>query len=243
MKKILIILAVVVVVVVAFIFFALSNLDKLIARAIETNGSEVTKTSVTVAGVEVSLRDGKGSIKGLDIASPEGFEAKKVFSLGDITLGIDVQSLRSETIVINEILISAPVVFAEVTKTGATNIDRLKKNVEEYMPEPSGEGEDQGGKEKLVLVRQFVFEKGRIEVDASALGLEKRTIDLPEIRLSDVGGPDGALPGEIAKIVLTAVARKAATQIGSSEINRLIEEKLGGELKDKAKGLLDKIKS
>ena len=94
---------------------------------------------------------------------------------------------------------------------------------------------------KRIRIKQFVFEKGSVEVDASALGFEKRTITLPEIRLSDVGGSSGAPPGEIARVVLKALAGKAASEVAGSEINRLIEKKLGGSITDKAKKLLKKI--
>ena len=243
MKKLLIIALVVVVLIVIFVVFVLSNLNSLVAKAIEDNGSEVTQTSVSVTGVEISLRDGKGSIEGLNIASPEGFEAENVFTLDDITVGIDINSLRGEPIIINEIRIKAPVVYAEITKTGTSNIDELRKKVQEYTSQAAGESGESEQQDKLILIRQFVFEKGSIEVNASALGLEKRTIVLPEIRLEDIGGPGGATPDKVTGIILAAVAKKAASEIGGSEINRLIEEKLGGEIKDKAKGLLDKIKN
>ncbi len=242
MKKLLIIALVVVVLIVLFVVFVLSNLNSLVAGAIEKNGSEVTQTNVAVSGVKISLRDGSGTIEGLNIASPEGFEAENVFTLDDITVGIDINSLRDDPIVINEIRIKAPVVFAEITKAGSSNIDELRKNLKEFSS-PGEEQDDAGEKpERSILIKKFVFEEGRIELDASALGLEKRTIVLPEIDMEDVGGPDGAVPGKVAAIIMATVAKKAANEIGSSEVNRLIEEKLGGELKDKAKNLLDKIK-
>jgi flagellar hook assembly protein FlgD len=241
MKKLLWIALVVIALIAVFVIFVFSNLNSLVAKAIEKNGSEVTQTSVSVIGIDISLREGSGSIKGLHIASPEGFEAKNVFSLDDITVGIDIQSLRDEPIVITKILIKAPVIYAEITKTGSSNIDEIRKNVQEYMPQSTEGSEGAEKQAKRVLIRQFIFEKGSIEVDASALGLEKRTVVLPEIKLENVGGPEGATPDEITKIILATVVKKAASEIGGSEINRLIEEKLGGEIKDKAKSLFNKI--
>lgn len=243
MKKFLVIALAVIVLIVVVVVFVLSNLNSLVASVIEKNGSEVTQTKVSVSGVEISLREGRGSIEGLNIASPEGFEAENAFTLDDITVGIDIKSLRGEPIIINEIRIKAPVVYAEINKTGGSNIDELRKKVQEYTSRAAGESGESEKPDKLILIRQFVFEKGSIEVNASALGLEKRTIVLPEIMMNDIGGPGGATPDKIAGIILAAVAKKAASEIGGSEINRLIEEKLGGEIKDKAKGLLDKIKN
>jgi len=241
MKKVLIALIVVVVVIVVAALVLFSNLNSLIAKAIEKHGSDVTQTSVSVSGVDVSLREGRGSIKGLRVASPHGFESRDAFSLDDITLDIDVQSLREDPIVIDEIRIQAPIINVEITKTGASNIDKIRENIQAYRAGSTGGGES-SGRTKRIRIKQFVLEKGRVEVDVSALGLENRTVELPEIRLSDVGGTGGAPPDEIAKVILAAVAKKVSSEIASSQLDRLVEEKLGGSVTDKAKGLLDRIK-
>ena len=241
MKKLLIAGIAVIVLIVVIVFFLLSNLDSLVAKAIGKHGSDVTQTSVRVSGVDISLRNGRGSIKGLQVASPDGFETRTAFSLDDIAVEIDIKSVRKDPVVIEEIRIQAPVVNAEITKTGASNIDELRKRVQAYAAGTAGESGESGDRTKRIRIERFAFEKGRVEVDASALGLEKRTLVLPEIRLDDVGGTNGAPPDEIAKIILTAIAGKVTSEIAGSELDRLVKEKLEGSLKDKAKGLLEKI--
>jgi uncharacterized protein involved in outer membrane biogenesis len=241
MKKLFIIGAVAIAVIVISAFLLLSNLNSLVAKAIEKHGSEATQTSVRVSGVDISLRDGRGSIKGLQVASPDGFEARTAFSLDDITVDIDIKSVREDPVVINEIRIRTPIVNAEITKTGASNIDELRKRVQAYAAGTAGKSGESGERTKRIRIEQFVLEEGRVEVDASALGLEKRTIVLSEIRLGNVGGTNGAPPDEIARIILTAVAGKVTSEIAGSELDRLVKEKLGGSLTDKAKGLLEKI--
>ena len=93
MKKIVISVAIAAVVVFLAVTYFLSNLNSIVAEAIEKNGSEVTATKVGVAGVDISLREGRGSISGLSIASPEGYDAREAFSLGDITTYIDGQDM------------------------------------------------------------------------------------------------------------------------------------------------------
>jgi succinate dehydrogenase hydrophobic anchor subunit len=63
MKKFVITGIIIVVLIVIIVFFLLSNLNSFVAKAIEKNGSKVTQTSVRVSGVDISLRDGRGSIK------------------------------------------------------------------------------------------------------------------------------------------------------------------------------------
>lgn len=240
MKKALIVLAVIVVVIAAGVYFLLSNLNSLVAGMIEKYGSEATQTSVTVSDVNISIRDSRGSIKGLTVANPEGFEAANAFEMDDITLAIDAQSLRGSPLVVEEIRILSPVVFAEFAGSGSSNINQLRKNVEEYTAERAGE-EETGKEEKRITIKKFIFEEGKIEVDARALGAGKRTVTLPEIRMNDIGGEKGATPGEIAAIILKSVAQKAASRVANSELKSVIEKKLSDEGAEKAKELINKI--
>lgn len=242
MKKLVLLLAALVFVAggAATVYYFLSNLNSLVAGAIETHGSEVTDTQVAVSGVDISLREGRGSITGLRIASPDGFAARDAFSLGDITVDIDLGSIREDPIVIDEVRISAPVINAELTKAGSSNIDELRKRVQAHTSGSSDSGS--GGAEKKIRIKKFVFEEGRVVVDASAIGIEKREISLPEIHMKNVGGSNGAAPDEIAKIIVTTVAKNVTSEIASSEIDHLIKKKLGnGSLTDKAANLFKKI--
>jgi len=230
MKKILVIFAGVVVLIVVGVFLLLANLDSVVAKAIEKHGSEVTQTKVSVSKVELSLKEGRGSIKGLRVKSPDGFDGGDAFSLGDITLDIDIQSISSELVVINEMRILAPMVNVEINESGASNIDEIRKNVEASVGRKGG-GDDDGGSEgkgKKIRIRKFVFEEGSIEVDASALGQEKRTVTLPEITLFDIGGTDGAMQDEITRVILSAVTKKVADEIASSGVKGWLKSKLGG---------------
>ena len=239
MRKVIVAIIVIVVLIVIALVLLCSKLDSLVAHAIEKSGSDVTQTSVRVSGVDLSIREGRGTVRGLTIANPEGFAEGDAFSLDEITLDFDVESMRGEPLTIDEVRIKAPVVNAQITKAGETNINKIRENVMAYS---AGGGEQSEGADVLIRIRQFVFEEGRVEVDVSDLGLENQTIGLPEIRLSDVGGAGGAPPDEIAKIILAAVAKQVGSEIAGSQIDRMVKEKLGESITDKAKGLLDKIK-
>ncbi len=221
----------------AVMFYLFKNLNSLVAAAIEKHGSEVTGTRVGVTGVEISLSVGRGSIKGLRVANPEEFSGRDAFTLADIAVDIDLGSVRDNPIVIDEIRIQGPAVYAEVNATGASNIDALRKHVDAHRAGSDGSGRAA----KKFRIRTLVFEQGRIEADATALGVEKRELILPEIRLSDVGGASGASPDEIAKVILAAFAKTAAAKVTGSEVDRLIRDQLREALSDKAKGLLEKI--
>ncbi|MCP4546930.1 MAG: hypothetical protein GY835_10745 [bacterium] len=248
MKRVLIAATVIVVVIIVGILLLLSNLNTLVARAIEKHGSEVTETSVTVTGVKISLRKGRGSIRGLSIANPDGFDRGVAFTLGDITVDIDPASLTREPLVIEEIRIAVPVVNAVIAGDGSTNIDRLRKNILAHTPAAAATDDDEEGgaaEARRIRIKQFVFERGSVSVDGSALGIEARTIDLPEIRIEEIGGAQGMLPDEVTMVALTALVKQVGTELAASQIKQLIKDNLGDltvdEAIDEAKGLLDKL--
>lgn len=243
MKKILLgAVALLVLAVVGGVFFLLSNLNSIVAKVIEEQGTEVVKTDVAVSGVEISLREGRGTISGLSIASPDGFAVRHAFTLGEITVDIDLDSVRDDPIVIDEIRVQAPVVNAEFLQAGSSNIGKLQENVQQNAASSGGKTDDRKADDmKRIRIKSFVFDKGHIEVDASALGLEKRSLDLPAIRLDDIGGAEGARSDEIAQAVLGALTRKATAEIARAEIDKKVKDMVKDEAEEQARGLLDKI--
>ncbi len=242
MKKALVAGAGAVVLIAILVFVLASNLNAIVAKAIEKYGSQTTQTTVEVSGVDIALREGRGTIRGLSVASPEGYRARTAFALEDITIDIDIKSVREDPIVIEEIRIAGPVVHAELTGTGASNVDELRKRTQASAAQARRGGDRQApAKAKRIRIERIVFQEGRIELDASALDLGERTVALPALSLADIGGRDGAPPEAIAAAVAAAAAEKAASAIARSEIDRLVKDKLGGSLGEKAKGLLQKL--
>lgn len=213
-------------------FYFMSNLDSIVAGIIESQGSKVASTEVGVSGVDISLKDGRASLAGFTVANPSGFKGDRAFSLGEVTVDLDLGSLREEPIIIDEITVREPQVLAEFLETGSLNLDVLKKSIQGYVPTTGNEGKDEG-EMKRVRIKSFTFEKGRIEVDASALGVDDQSLDLPAIRLTDIGGSAGARPDEVARVVMDALTSKATAEIARAGVNQLMEKE--------AKGLLDKI--
>lgn len=224
------------------IYYLFSNLNSLVADAIESNGSEVTSTDVGVSGVDISLREGRGGIRGLRVASPEGFSSGDAFSLGDITVDLDLGSVREDPVVIEEVRILAPVVRAQFAKDGSSNLEELRKRIQAYAAGASGSGDGGGGgAAPKIRIERFSFSEGSIEVDASELGIEPRTLTLPSIELTNLGGSQGATPDAIAQEVLGELTRRAINQIARSEVEGLLKDQLDETLGEKAKGLLDQI--
>ena len=243
LKIVIAVVAAVVVIVVVGMWVLFSKLDSLMVKAIEEAGSHVTGCEVTVEGVEVGFHEGRGSVTGLRIANPGAFSDRDAFQLAEIALDLDLRSARSpEPIVIELIRVASPYIFFEFDERGSSNIDEIRKHAESVAGGSSGESGSRYHSESEappVIIRSIQFETGRIETDASALGLEPFELQLPSFALTDVGAPEGVQADQIGKIIILALTRKAAEAVAREKAGEELEKRFGDAMGDKAKGLLE----
>lgn len=230
----------------AFVLFRIgSNLDWLVADAIETHGTRAAGVPVRVGSVELTLTEGKGTIRGLRVGNPEGYASGDAFRLGEITVQIDPQSVTASPIVVPQIRVVAPEVNAELDALGKSNLQTILDHVQSQgagggEPEASSEA----GEPLRLTVGRFVFEEGMLRGDASALtGADEDTFEthLPSLRLNNIGGSSGATPTEISETVLTAFLRQTTKSVAAYEAQRAVEKKLGGEVGKEAGKLLRNV--
>ena len=250
MKKVFIGLAVLIVVLGIMLWRVYANLDVIVGNLIEETGSEVTQTSVKVSGVELDLLAGKAGLSGLTVANPAGFSDPYIFTLETVAVEIDIESLNSNPIIINEILVRQPKVFYEMKTDGSSNLDVLKKNVESYSApgsssadakevQPSGSK----GEEIKLIIRKLAFEGGHLSAINALTPDKKIEADLPAFHMSNIGqSSGGATSDQIAKAVMNELVSQAANAAAKAGVDKLaddlkekgqerLDEKLGGALK------------
>ncbi len=233
MKKIIGIGALVAVLAVAgALYFVLSNLDAIVKTAIEDQGSRALGTRVEVGSVRIDLREGRGTIRDLRVANPEGFSSGDVFQLGVISVQIDAGSVTGNPVVVPEVLISGPEVNFEMNERATSNVQALLDQLQSRGggdPEPpAGVQPSDDGEPTRIAIRSFVFEKGAMSADFTALGGVPIEAPLPAVRLTDIGGPEGAAPDELGRAVATAflnsVLRAAARGQAEALVDKGVQE-------------------
>lgn len=228
------------------IFYFVSSLDSLVKSAIETYGSQAMGTAVRVSSVQIALTSGKGTIRGVTVANPRGFSSADAFRLGEITLQIDPASVKGRPVVVDQVVIRAPEVSYELDESGRSNIDVIRDHLRRYQgPEAdergAGEGGASSGEEVQLVVKRFTFEDGKLAANTEAVGGKSATVELPSLRLTGLGEPRGATGAEIGKTVMTAYSKKVLGTVAASQLDRVIDEKLGGETGEAAKKLLQRV--
>ena len=235
MKKLLIgiVIALVVVLLVAVLavgFF----LDSGIKKGVETIGPRLTKVSIKLDGVSLSLFSGSGSIKGLVVGNPEGYKTPHAISVGTASLALSPGSLFSDKIVVQSIRVEAPEIIYELG-SGGNNLRRILANVEAATggseEKPATKEEKPAAKEakpaKKLQVNDFVITGAKVKLSATVLGGAAAPIPLPDIHLTNLGtGSEGITATDLTKRVMQelteAVAKAvagAATEIGKGALD------------------------
>lgn len=218
MKKILAIVGIVIVVLIVVVVMFLGNIIK---GAVETVGPKVAGVSVTVDKVKVNPLTGFVNVKGLVVGNPEGFKTESLMELGEFKLDMSLGSLFTDTILIKEILIDAPqITYERGLKT--SNIAALQKNLAPDEPqEGEAAAEEKPDKEKgagkKVIIEDFLFNDGKVNVTFTAMGGKKMVVPLPAIRLQDIGKEsDGASPTEVAQELFGAIQKAVVNTVAAS---------------------------
>ncbi|HTQ76891.1 MAG TPA: hypothetical protein VMI15_02605 [Burkholderiales bacterium] len=204
-------------------YWLYASLDGLVKRAIERWGPEITGVAVKVQGVKIEPAQGRGTIRGLFVGNPKGFEAPHALTLGEMRLTLDPASLAKDVIVVKELVLVAPDVVYE-RGPGGNNLDVIQRHVDVWVAQHSGA--DSGPGKKLVIENAYVRD-GKAHFGATL------SAPLPDLHLRNIGkSSNGATAGEVVQQVWGAMLR-SATGIAS---------RLGSAVKEGAKGAAEGVK-
>jgi hypothetical protein len=239
LKKIMILVVVLGVIAGIGVVMLAANIGPIIKKGIETVGPKITNTTVTVEAVEVSPTSGAGEIRGLVIGNPEGYKTDSVFKFDRVALKIDMASLKTDKIIIEEINIDAPAVTYEVG-LGNSNIGTLKKRLEALAAGTATDApteEEAGGPGKKLQINNFIVTNGSISVSAKLAGGKKLTLPLTDIHVKDIGtGVEGATVVEAVTVCVTELVDVTSSVVSKSK-------ELIGDVTESGKAVLDAGKS
>lgn len=226
----------------AFWFIAGGTLNALIKTKIEQTGHQITQQPVTVKSVDIKLLKGAGTINGLILPNPKNYKANSAFSLNEVTLDINLESLTTDIIIIDKIVIDKPEAIVEFTKTGGSNIKDLLDVINKNLPTTdTGSDESVSNKaEAIIKVKKFILAGVALTVDLTELGNKVHKKTLTDINLANIGGeaglPASQLGAELLKQALSSIWKQAKKE-QKNQIKDKVKEKLKDKIKDKLNDL------
>ena len=203
-------------------------LDSIVKSGIEVVGSSLLGTAVTVDSVLVSPISGQGTISGLRVENPEGFDSQYAFELDSVSVNIDVNSLFSDVVEVESVTIMQPIITYE-TKITTDNIRTLLANLPESEPAAGSADEAVEPAQKLVI-REFHMVGSQLNF---VTAIASAPVTLADIEIRNIGAEGGSASTANA---IRVVMQELVQTILSSALPSLdlLRESVEGRVRDGA---------
>ena len=108
--------------------------DPIIKFGVTSIGSWITGVEITLEDFDTSLVKGSATVKGLRIANPKNFDRQYMLELGEFHADIDLGSLMTKEIVIEDIRVNDLNFTAEFDDKSSFNVTELTGNLKKRFP-------------------------------------------------------------------------------------------------------------
>jgi len=185
-------------------------LNHIVKKGVETYGPRLTRTSVALDSVDLSLLTGSAKVKGLAVGNPQGYQTPQSISVGLIAVGLNPMSVFSRKVVIRSIRIESPNITFEGGLAG-NNLTQILNNVKSTGQEGgalSTNAATAPNSEKRFEVDDLVVTSAVVQVYINGSGMAKpQVISLPPIHLTDLGmDGDGITAADLTEQILSAIS-------------------------------------
>lgn len=260
MKKKYIVLGVVALVCAAAWIFT-PSLETIVKTVVNKYGSQITGTEVKLDGFSLSLTSGEGAVKGLTVANPANYKSPYIFNLGGVKVKVNLKSLTTDTIIIEEVIVDKPVITYEMLSLTQNNLKQLQQNIAantagtqkveqrdaataEQAPTEESKAEAKAAAKK-VIIKLVQINEGELQAMTSVAGQDNIvSLKLPAIKITDIGADKkgesitGSISKVLSKILSTASQAVVNTQFG--DLKSVAEDNLNnvvGGVKDRIKSM------
>lgn len=249
MKKRYIFLSVLVVIIAGVYFFA-PSLESIVQKIVHKYGSEITGTDVNLKGFKLGLANGEGNISEITVGNPKDYSAKNIFELGNIYVKVDIKSLTSDTIIIEDIEVSKPIINYEMLSLTRNNISDIQENIQKNTAKSSSSKAEEKTEEaksedaaasKKVVIKKLNIKDG--EINAIVGKEEAVSVKLPTITMTNIGADK---KGESITTTISKVLGKILSTASSAVVNSKISDLKGvaeKNLEEITGGVKDRIQS
>jgi uncharacterized protein involved in outer membrane biogenesis len=200
-------------------------LGRIVKTAVETAGPRVLGAPVTLASATILPWSGRGTLRGLTIGNPPGFRGAAALKVGEVSVRVKPSSLFSDTVVVESVVVRGPEILYEYGP-GGSNLAALQRRAQGASAAPREPAKAGPGSGKALFIRDLRLTGGRV-------GLQGQEIALPDVHLTDLGGP-GQPPAKAAAQALSqvsAAAGRAAAGVGARALQGAAQSALGAFLK------------
>lgn len=219
-------------------------LGSIVKKGVEAVGPQITKTSITLDAVNLSLLTGSAGVKGLVVGNPPGYTSTESIHIGTASVGVSPLSVLSDKIVIHSVEVVAPEITFEGNPLSKNNLGDIMDNVNQMAKSggPAAANTNTPAKAagkpgKKLEVDDFTITGAKVHAKLTGVMNKDLTLTLPTIHFSNLGtGPEGITGTELTQRVLSEITSATIKALAADATN------LGGDAGKAASEGVDKIK-
>lgn len=212
-----------------YYYYNFGGWKSVVRDLVHTYGSDATKTEVNIGAINLSLKNGHGSIGDITVENPKEYSQKNIIKLGNIAVNVNKDSIvkiiknvtnkdvKTETVVIDEIRIDKPEVTYELKTLVQNNVDDIMKNLNKSSSAKAKESTKKANaKTYNVAIKKVVIADGVATVAANLLGSSQSlSLNLPTVTITNVGTPQQGITIEDGLIRIFQEILKTTTKVVS----------------------------
>ncbi len=188
--------------------------------------SPLTKTSVFLEKVDVSLLSGKLSLQGLKIANPADFKEPFAFELDEFSIQFQPKSVFTDKIIVDKVLIKGTQITAELNAKAQTNLMVISQNVQNALTpvaQKSTTAESNSAKKtesakKMVVIKDLQILDTKLHF---ALMGKVSTISIPNIYEKNIGEKKDISLKQSLELLINKLTSESFNEMKNSTQNLL----------------------
>ncbi len=240
MKKFLIIILAIIVIGGGLVY---TQLGSIVKAGFETGGPEVLKVAVNVDDIQISPISGAVDASGIEIGQPKGFGEGNIASLGNFKMKIRPETLLSNHIIIDEMVIAEPLLDVRMLK-GKMNFKALQEGLN--IPATDNDAPASSEEETTLTIKSLKITAPTLLAKSDGFIKLDENIKLADFTITNLGtDEEGLAPSEIARHVMDTLQpqiAKALVAAGASKNLQKYADDAKGKLEKGIGGLLGKLK-
>ena len=236
----LIVLLVVLIIAGAYYVWNYFDWQSKVRNMVHIYGSQVVGTNVNIGRIDISLKDGHGTVSDITVGNPNGYSKDLIINLGKVAVKVDTDSVvkalketaqktgpKTKTIVIDEVRVSKPEVTYELMNLNRNNANDVMANIKKNTASTAKEQPKPQDKDAIqynVAVKKVVVEDGTATVAAGLLGVSKSlSVPLPTVTINNVGtDKQGVTVGEGLARLFQEILKATIGAVSKVNLNDLL---------------------
>jgi uncharacterized protein involved in outer membrane biogenesis len=193
-------------------------INSIVRRAVQAQATSQLGVQTTLAGATVSLLGGSVGLSDLQIASPKGYSAPHIFTVGGTDVSVSLSQLRSTPMHVATLNVNKPTLVIE-----QQNMKLNFKALIDGMPTPPKQADktaEQKEPIKLIIDHLTVNDASIVIHPGEMPGVKlpsKISLTVPKLDLQNIGNADGAQNGAAIKEIFTQLITVLAAKASESD--------------------------